>query len=187
MSMYSKEYTFPILFNYIGYTASNAKMVTNWEDVKQSNCSLFLVPSQHFPGGTDRDSRTAPGRKSNPIPPKYESETGVPTTNLDVWCQIIPHKATIKIHNISRNMFIIQTTLQRCTLWSTLSFQRCPSHYTTGDDVSRATKGITNATMISKATMVSEVIAGSHGCNVIRGQCYNNVIRCHCFNNVIQQ
>jgi hypothetical protein len=44
----------------------------------------------------------------------------------------------------------MKTTLERCTLWSTLKFQRCSSCHIMGDDIRRARKRITNATMVSK-------------------------------------
>jgi hypothetical protein len=56
-----------------------------------------------------------------------------------------------------------KTTLETCTLWSTLKIQRC---FFTGDDVSRAKKGITKAAMVSKVTCN----------NTIRGHCCRSVI-----------
>jgi hypothetical protein len=47
--------------------------------------------------------------------------------------------------------------LERCTL-STVIFQRCSSHHITGVNISRETKRITNATIISKAALVYCVI-----------------------------
>jgi hypothetical protein len=41
------------------------------------------------------------------------------------------------------------TRLERRTLWRILTFQRCSSGHITGNDVSKATKGITYAAMIS--------------------------------------
>jgi hypothetical protein len=43
-----------------------------------------------------------------------------------------------------------------------------------GDDVSMATKGTTNAAMVSKVTMV------------FPGHCCNNLIQHQCYNNAIQ-
>jgi hypothetical protein len=39
--------------------------------------------------------------------------------------------------------------------------------YITGDDISRATKGMTNSTMISKATVISKVILATIRSKVI--------------------
>jgi hypothetical protein len=50
-----------------------------------------------------------------------------------------------------------QTRMERCTP-STLEFQRYSSHHITSDYISRATKGITNVTMIPKAAVVSKAI-----------------------------
>jgi hypothetical protein len=55
-------------------------------------------------------------------------------------------------------IIIIIIIMERCTLWSTLKFQRCSLRHIMGDDFSWATKRITNAIMISKATMISKVI-----------------------------
>jgi hypothetical protein len=46
-----------------------------------------------------------------------------------------------------------------CTVWSRLKLLMCSSCHITGTDISRATKEITNAIMMLKATMVSNVIA----------------------------
>jgi hypothetical protein len=61
-------------------------------------------------------------------------------------------------HSLSRNEVLLTTkhpetknsiqVLKRCTLWSTLKFQRCTSSHITGGDVTRETKEITNATMV---------------------------------------
>jgi hypothetical protein len=67
-----------------------------------------------------------------------------------------------------RNQFYIKpskqdkiiTKLERCTVWSTLKFQRCSLRHIT-DDVSRETKGITNATVVSKVTVVSKAIVAA--------------------------
>jgi hypothetical protein len=42
------------------------------------------------------------------------------------------------------------TKLERCrpNVWSTLKFKRCSSRHITDDDVSRATKGVANATVV---------------------------------------
>jgi hypothetical protein len=40
-----------------------------------------------------------------------------------------------------------------------VKFQRCSFLHITGDDVIRATKGMSNGTMVSKAIVVSEVDA----------------------------
>jgi hypothetical protein len=58
--------------------------------------------------------------------------------------------ATCPAHLILFNFMILK--VERCTLWSTLKFRRCSFHHITGDDVSRTTKGIRNATL-SKARM----------------------------------
>jgi hypothetical protein len=49
------------------------------------------------------------------------------------------------------------TRLEKCTLWSTLKFQRCSLCHITGKGVSRATKGITSNNGI-KGTVESKVI-----------------------------
>jgi hypothetical protein len=51
--------------------------------------------------------------------------------------------------------------LEKCTLWSTIKFQRCSLRKITGDNISGATKGVTNATRVYKvivAIMPTEVI-----------------------------
>jgi hypothetical protein len=48
-----------------------------------------------------------------------------------------------------------------------LKFQRRSFHHITGDDVSKATKGTTNATMVSKAAMLSKVIVATMRSDVI--------------------
>jgi hypothetical protein len=53
----------------------------------------------------------------------------------------------------------VNTRLERCALWSTQKFQRCSLRHNTDDDVNKATKGITYAKMVSKATAVSKVTA----------------------------
>jgi hypothetical protein len=53
------------------------------------------------------------------------------------------------------------TKLERCTLWSTLKFQRRYLLHITGYNVSRATKGITNVTMVSKATIISKAFVAT--------------------------
>jgi hypothetical protein len=51
------------------------------------------------------------------------------------------------------------TRLERCTLcWSTLKFQRCFLRHITGDDVSRATNGITNAEKCIQGNCCNDVI-----------------------------
>jgi hypothetical protein len=50
------------------------------------------------------------------------------------------------------------TRMERRTLWSALKFQSYSIRHITGDDVSRATKGIINVTLVSKATLVLQVI-----------------------------
>jgi hypothetical protein len=47
-----------------------------------------------------------------------------------------------------------RTRLDGYTASSTLKFQRCPSCHIVGVDVNRASKGVTNATIVTKATMV---------------------------------
>jgi hypothetical protein len=62
------------------------------------------------------------------------------------------------------NFIIIITRLEMCTLWSTLKFQKCSLHHITSDDVSRATKEKTDATMVSMVTVArvrSEVIVAT--------------------------
>jgi hypothetical protein len=54
-----------------------------------------------------------------------------------------------------------QTRLERCTLWSTIKFQRCSLHHNTGHDISRATKEIKNSRMVSKATMAFKADAAT--------------------------
>jgi hypothetical protein len=46
--------------------------------------------------------------------------------------------------------------LEMCDVWSTLKFKICSLRHIRSYDVSRATKGITNATMVSKATVLSK-------------------------------
>jgi hypothetical protein len=53
------------------------------------------------------------------------------------------------------------TRLEMCTLSSTLKFEKHISRHITGVDISRTTKEITNATMASKATVVSKVIVAT--------------------------
>jgi hypothetical protein len=64
------------------------------------------------------------------------------------------------------------TRLKRCTVWSTLKLQRCSSEHIMGDDVSTATKGTTNATMVSMVNvtiMWSNSDLSSHFCkNVLQ-------------------
>jgi metal-sulfur cluster biosynthetic enzyme len=40
--------------------------------------------------------------------------------------------------------------LERCNLWSTLTFQRCPLRHVMGNDVIRAAKQIANSTVLLK-------------------------------------
>jgi hypothetical protein len=40
------------------------------------------------------------------------------------------------------------TEIGKCTVWNKLKFQRCHSCHITGDDISRATKGISNSTTV---------------------------------------
>lgn len=54
-----------------------------------------------------------------------------------------------------------------CTLWSTLTFQRCSLRRITGDDVSRTTK-------------VIKCNSGIQGNNYIQGHCWNNAIKGYC-------
>jgi hypothetical protein len=52
------------------------------------------------------------------------------------------------------------TRLEGCTLWSTVKFlRRCP-HHITGNEVSRAIKGIANSTVVKGNSGVQE-----HRCN----------------------
>jgi hypothetical protein len=49
----------------------------------------------------------------------------------------------------------------------------CSLHHFTGDDVKRATKGIRNAAMAPKTTIVPTAIVGK----VIQSHCCNNVMK----------
>jgi hypothetical protein len=53
------------------------------------------------------------------------------------------------------------TGLERCTLWNTLKFQSSSLLHIRDVDVGRETKGITNETIVSKATMVSKIIVAT--------------------------
>jgi hypothetical protein len=74
------------------------------------------------------------------------------------------------------------TRLERWTLWSTLKFQRCSLCHIKGDDISRATKGITNATMLSKTTVLSNVTATTIWTKVIVAKIFSS----HCCNNMMK-
>jgi hypothetical protein len=48
-----------------------------------------------------------------------------------------------------------ETRFETCTLSTRLTLQKCSSRHSTDTEVSKATKGITNATMMSKTKIVS--------------------------------
>jgi hypothetical protein len=55
----------------------------------------------------------------------------------------------------------VLTRLEMLTLWSTLKFQGCSLCHITSNDLSGAAKGITNASLESKATVVFRVIVAT--------------------------
>jgi hypothetical protein len=65
----------------------------------------------------------------------------------------IPHTYLAQIARMSSPPVIL-TRLEPSTLWSTKKFQRCSLCHITSDDVSGATKGITTARTVSKATTI---------------------------------
>jgi hypothetical protein len=52
--------------------------------------------------------------------------------------------------------------MERCTQWNELNSQTCSSRRFAGGDVSRATKGITNARVLSKGTVVLNIMVTKH-------------------------
>jgi hypothetical protein len=93
------------------------------------------------------------------------------------------------------------TRLEMCTLWSTLKFQRCSSWHITGDDISKETNRITNATMVSNTTMTTKDIVAIRGMrsllqqrdptvtsvHIVEIMCSNNDLGLDCCNNVFQK
>jgi hypothetical protein len=73
-----------------------------------------------------------------------------------------------------------KTRLEMCT-WSTLKFQMHSLCHIKSNDVSSETEGITNATLVPKATVVSKV-----GCNSVKQHHCNNVLQGHCCENVMK-
>lgn len=51
----------------------------------------------------------------------------------------------------------MRTRLETCSVWSTLKFLRNSSCHITGGVISRVTKRITNAAMVSKTLVVSNI------------------------------
>lgn len=72
-----------------------------------------------------------------------------------------PHPSTLQSdHNAFSDFFCYPNSdcgrlkiCERCPPWSTLNFQRYSLRHMTGDDVSRATKGIRHVVMVSRSPM----------------------------------